>query len=704
MIDAVCARFENVVYLNNKVVTVDGVRFIGSTLWSNILPEHKDEIHMRISDYHYIYHTPKKRITPDDTLAEFIKSKTFIESAISAAVLEGLWPVVLTHHVPWTVGTSDPCYNGDALNSAFSSSLPASCDQVQLWCCGDTHYNFRHTLAGYRLLSNQLGYGGGNWNMDVDPPRQDTLSAPGTFNWDLLPVRGRLYIKIVEARNLWAPAPPAGVPASLAVKKPYCVVEYDKLEFVTREAIVTNLLSPEDSARAYQEALQSYGKCSAPNTSSRGMRPHPLIPGVGCVHDVSRPESAITVSVWDRNNGYGEVFLGMMQVVAPVTDGKIYDHWFRLMPRQWEDKIRGDIRIQIMFKTVEKKTFTVDDFSILKLVGKGSYGRVMLVKKKDTGRVYAMKILSKKDIVKKQEIEHTLCERNVLIHGLSSPFLVSLKFSFQTPEKLFLVVDYFNGGELFYHLQQNRVFPEEVAKFFVAEITCALEFLHGRGIAYRDLKPENLLLDSNGHIVLTDFGLSKDHLVYGQQTNTYCGTAAYLAPEVLIGNGYDWSVDWWSLGIVFYEMMTGLPPFFSENVNLMYTKILHDELLFPGGFSKEAQSFISALVERNRERRLGAGHTDALELKQHPYFSRMDWVRLERKQLTPPYKPRVESEADATNFDPEFTSMMPDDDSLPNNSQPLSTYVQRQFQGFTFEQDESQSAFPNSVRSVRLED
>ncbi|KAJ3201686.1 hypothetical protein HDU82_007923 [Entophlyctis luteolus] len=588
MIDAVCARFENVVYLNNKVVTVDGVRFIGSTLWSNILPEHKDEIHMRISDYHYIYHTPKKRITPDDTLAEFIKSKTFIESAISAAVLEGLWPVVLTHHVPWTVGTSDPCYNGDALNSAFSSSLPASCDQVQLWCCGHTHYNFRHTLAGYRLLSNQLGYGGGKCTGYQEDFTEDTLSAPGTFNWDLLPVRGRLYIKIVEARNLWAPAPPAGVPASLAVKKPYCVVEYDKLEFVTREAIVTNLLS-----------------------------------------DVSRPESAITVSVWDRNNGYGEVFLGMMQVVAPVTNGKIYDHWFRLMPRQWEDKIRGDIRIQIMFKTVEKKTFTVDDFSILKLVGKGSYGRVMLVKKKDT---------------------------------------------------------------------------EEVAKFFVAEITCALEFLHGRGIAYRDLKPENLLLDSNGHIVLTDFGLSKDHLVYGQQTNTYCGTAAYLAPEVLIGNGYDWSVDWWSLGIVFYEMMTGLPPFFSENVNLMYTKILHDELLFPGGFSKEAQSFISALVERNRERRLGAGHTDALELKQHPYFSRMDWVRLERKQLTPPYKPRVESEADATNFDPEFTSMMPDDDSLPNNSQPLSTYVQRQFQGFTFEQDESQSAFPNSVRSVRLED
>ncbi|KAJ3026749.1 UNVERIFIED_CONTAM: hypothetical protein HDU68_005135 [Siphonaria sp. JEL0065] len=530
--------------------------------------------------------------------------------------------------------------------------------------------------------------------MEVD----HTLTAPQTNNWDSLPHRGRLYIKVIEARNLWAPTN-----SSPRTKKPYCVVDFEKNEFVTREALQTNVLGPEDAARAAEEALQSYGLeyIQAGGVDDPGCWLSPVWRHEASF-DVSRPDSEVTISVWDRSDGSGEVFLGMLKIVTPMINGKVYDHWFRLMPRQWNEKIRGDIRIQLMYKSVERKALVADDFAILKLVGRGSFGKVMLVKKKDTGRVYAMKVLPKKDIVKRQEIVHTLAERSVLIHATRSPFLASLKFSFQTPEKLYLVLDYLNGGELFYHLQKHGTFPEDWAKFYIAELICGLEHLHSHAVVYRDLKPENVLLDSNGHVVLADFGLCKENMGYGQVTNTFCGTAAYLAPEILIGEGYTNSVDWWSLGILFYEMITGLPPFYSDNVNLMYRKILHNQLLFPIGFSREAESIVRGLVERNPLQRLGAGPTDALEIKQHPYFANLDWSRLEKKQIMPPFKPLVESETDTTNFDPVFTVEMPAD-SLPNNSQPLSTFIQNHFQGFTFNQDDTQ-AFPNSQRSIRLEE
>ncbi|KAI8616423.1 kinase-like domain-containing protein [Chytriomyces sp. MP71] len=396
-----------------------------------------------------------------------------------------------------------------------------------------------------------------------------------------------------------------------------------------------------------------------------------------------------------------EEFLGMLKIVVPLVNGKVYDHWFRLMPRQYNEKVRGDIRIQLMFKYVENKRLCAEDFKLLKLVGKGTFGKVMLVKKADTGRVYAMKVMNKKDIVERKEITHTLAERSVLIRAGSSPFLVSLKFSFQTQEKLYLVLDYLNGGELFYHLQKEGRFPEELAKFYTCELICAIEYLHRHGIIHRDLKPENVLLDSSGHVALTDFGFAKEDMTFGAVTNSFCGTAAYLAPEIILGEGYGLPIDWWSLGILFYEMITGLPPFFHENMNLMYRKILHNQLLFEAGqFSASAELFTSALLDRSPATRLGSGLTDALELKQHPYLADTDWLRMERKLVMPPYKPYVESETDTNNFDPVFTTLMPAD-SIPNNSAPLSTFVQNQFHGFTYNCD---LQFPNSVRSIRLEE
>ena len=235
---------------------------------------------------------------------------------------------------------------------------------------------------------------------------------------------------------------------------------------------------------------------------------------------------------------------------------------------------------------------SINDFTLLKVVGKGSFGKVLQVRKKDTGRIYAMKVMKKEDLVRRDEIAHTRSERNVLAQ-CRNPFLVSLKFSFQTPEKLYLVLDYINGGELFYHMQREGRFGEERTRFYAAEIVLALEHLHSNNVVYRDLKPENILLDCNGHIALTDFGLCKENLkTSGDTTRTFCGTAEYLAPEVLKSQPYGRAVDWWSLGIVIFEMLTGLPPFYVENTNEMYKRIMGGVISWPEAMLPAARDLI----------------------------------------------------------------------------------------------------------------
>ena len=206
----------------------------------------------------------------------------------------------------------------------------------------------------------------------------------------------------------------------------------------------------------------------------------------------------------------------------------------------------------------EKTGSKASDFEFLKVIGKGSFGKVLLAKHKKEEKIYAVKVLAKKMILKRNEKAHIMCERSVLLKNLHHPFLVGLQYSFQTRDKLYFVLHYVNGGELFFHLQKERYFPEPRARFYAAEITSALGYLHSQGIVYRDLKPENILLDAEGHIVLTDFGLCKDGLRDRDTTNTFCGTPEYLAPEVLRKEAYDRCVDWWCLGAVLYEMIYGL--------------------------------------------------------------------------------------------------------------------------------------------------
>lgn len=318
----------------------------------------------------------------------------------------------------------------------------------------------------------------------------------------------------------------------------------------------------------------------------------------------------------------------------------------------------------------------LDDFELLKVLGKGSFGKVFLVRLLVTGELYAMKVLKKSDVVRRRQVEHTKAERRIM-GGVDHPFIVSLRFAFQSAYKLYMVTDYCRGGELFFHLKKFRCFPETMVRFFVAELVLALAHLHSLDIVYRDLKPENVLLDGDGHIHVTDFGLSKDDVSDPKGALTFCGTPEYLAPEMLINRksreGYGKAVDWWSLGTLAYEMLTGWPPFYDKNLRRMCEAILRADLQFPphSDVTPQAQDFIRQLLARDPAKRLGSRGTGVEEVKAHPFFAGLDWGKLERKEMEPPFKPLAsasgarpaggrtgEGGADdlASNFDSTFTS------------------------------------------------
>jgi len=240
------------------------------------------------------------------------------------------------------------------------------------------------------------------------------------------------------------------------------------------------------------------------------------------------------------------------------------------------------------------------------------------------------------------------------------------------------------GGELFFHLKNERRFSESRARMYTAEIALGLGHLHSRNIIYRDLKPENILLDSAGHIRLTDFGLSKRY-EDGAQAQTFCGTPEYLAPEVITGVGHGKEVDWWSLGILLFEMLVGLPPFYSENVNLMYEFIQKAELRVPSFVHQNAKVIITGLLQRDPTRRLGHGPRDVEEIKECAFFDPIDWDTLYNRQIQPEFVPKVKSSSDTSNFDAEFTSEPVVDSVVPPSA--ISASKGADFTGFTYQQN-----------------
>ncbi|KAG6891660.1 AGC protein kinase Gad8 [Termitomyces sp. T32_za158] len=349
---------------------------------------------------------------------------------------------------------------------------------------------------------------------------------------------------------------------------------------------------------------------------------------------------------------------------------------------QWYDFVGGAGKIQIGTSYLPSygQSLTVDDFELITVIGKGSFGKVMQVRKRDTQRIYALKTIRKIHIVNRNEITHTLAERLVLAR-VNNPFIVPLKFSFQSEQKLYLVLAFVNGGELFHHLQREGRFNEERARFYSAELLLALEHLHELDVVYRDLKPENILLDYTGHIALCDFGLCKLNMKGNEKTNTFCGTPEYLAPEILTAQGYDKTIDWWTLGVLLYEMLAGLPPFYDEVTDDMYRKILNDPLVFGPEFGPEARSVLTGLLTRNPSKRLGVNGAE--EIRRHPFFkNHIDFNKLLQKRIIPPFKPRVASPVDVSNFDTVFTAEAPVDSFVEDSN--LSQTVQDQFSGFSY--------------------
>ncbi|KAF1832705.1 serine/threonine-protein kinase YPK2/YKR2 [Decorospora gaudefroyi] len=412
--------------------------------------------------------------------------------------------------------------------------------------------------------------------------------------------------------------------------------------------------------------------------------------------DVSRVTD-LTVSLYIRNPSASpnagrneDIFIGTLKVHPRFEEQQQQDEKARKgdgtpgqagadwIPVQFGS---GQMRVGVNFVENRQDRLTIDDFELLKVVGKGSFGKVMQVQKKDTHRIYALKTIRKAHIISRSEVAHTLAERSVLAQ-INNPFIVPLKFSFQSPEKLYLVLAFVNGGELFHHLQKEQRFDINRARFYAAELLCALECLHGFNVIYRDLKPENILLDYTGHIALCDFGLCKLDMKDEDRTNTFCGTPEYLAPELLTGAGYTKSVDWWTLGVLLYEMLTGLPPFYDENTNDMYRKILTEPLHFPGPeiVPPAARDLLTRLLDRNADKRLGA--KGAAEIKAHYFFHSIDWRKLLERKYEPSFKPNVVDAKDTANFDREFTSEAPTDSYVDGPM--LSQTMQQQFAGWSY--------------------
>ncbi|CAH8512048.1 unnamed protein product [Heterobilharzia americana] len=316
------------------------------------------------------------------------------------------------------------------------------------------------------------------------------------------------------------------------------------------------------------------------------------------------------------------------------------------------------------------KRYSVNDFRLLKVLGKGTFGKVILCQENETGQFYAMKILKKSVLIEKEEVVHTMTENRVL-QQCKHPFMTELRYSFTTPNCLCFVMEYVNGGELFFHLQRDRVFSEERAKFYGAEITLALGYLHNQNVVYRDLKLENLLLDKDGHIKIADFGLCKEDMYYGASTKTFCGTPEYLAPEVLLDSDYGRSVDWWGLGVVMYEMMCGRLPFYSSDHEVLFELILQENVSFPPRLSQPAQDILSRLLIKDPTSRLGGGIQDVLEVMAHLFFATIDWDRLIRKDIQPPWKPDVVDEKDTKYVPDEYRDSSVDltsPDDIDNNT------------------------------------
>jgi serine/threonine protein kinase len=362
-------------------------------------------------------------------------------------------------------------------------------------------------------------------------------------------------------------------------------------------------------------------------------------------------------------------------------------------------------------KPREYDSLTIDDFDLLRVVGRGAFGKVMLVRRKvppqqkgarllsprtmmamgmtpqqiagatggESGKVYAMKVIKKAAVFAKNQVEHTKTERRIL-QGVDHPFMVKLRYAFQNDAKLYFVMDFYNGGTLHFHLRRAMHFDEVRTRFYAAQLVLAISHLHTYNIVYRDLKPENILLDDKGFIALTDFGLSHDHFDSKDGMQTFCGTPEYIAPELIRRVPYGKAVDYWSLGVLIFEMLAGYTPFYHANRKRNFQNIVKLPLRFPSEFSDDARALLRGLICRNPAKRLGSGPCGAQEIMDHPFFGAVDWEKLYKRDVPVPFKPVVKSDGEVNNV-PEFFKRQEVVDSVVSDAPIGKSHV---FQGFSY--------------------
>ncbi|KAK2982391.1 hypothetical protein RJ640_026234 [Escallonia rubra] len=333
--------------------------------------------------------------------------------------------------------------------------------------------------------------------------------------------------------------------------------------------------------------------------------------------------------------------------------------------------------IQVDGNPLKSQTVGLDDFEVLKVVGQGSFARVYQVRKRGSFEIFAMKVMRKDKIMEKNHAEYMKAERDILTK-VDHPFIVQLRYSFQTKYRLYLVLDFVNGGHLFFQLYRQGLFREDLARLYTAEIVSAVSHLHANGIMHRDLKPENILLDAEGHVMLTDFGVAKE-FDESTRSNSMCGTLEYMSPEIVLGKGHDKAADWWSVGVLMYEMLTGKPPFFGRNRQKIQQKIIKDKIKLPAFLSSEAHSLLKGLLQKEASKRLGSEPGGSDEIRSHKWFRSINWEKLEAREIKPTFLPKVAGKQCVANFEECWTNM-----PLLDSPAASPKFCENLFEGFTY--------------------